>query len=176
MRDFALGSLLAAAALPLLLAVEPAFPGPAVAVRAAVFDFEWIDTSLEGATGGLRQDEQARLHALGERLRRELTASGRFELVDTTPLEDAARQSNLQACGGCDAHMAKALGAAIAITGTVQKVSNLILNINIYTRDAETGRLLTVSSADMRGNTDESWSRTLDWLVKNRLLAQDAAR
>jgi hypothetical protein len=23
----------------------------------------------------------------------------------------------------------------------------------------------------MRGNTDESWSRTLDWLVRNRLLA-----
>ena len=26
-------------------------------------------------------------------------------------------------------------------------------------------------SADMRGNTDETWSRTLDWLVRNRLLA-----
>jgi hypothetical protein len=25
-------------------------------------------------------------------------------------------------------------------------------------------------SADMRGNTDETWSRTLDWLVRNRLL------
>jgi hypothetical protein len=26
-------------------------------------------------------------------------------------------------------------------------------------------------SADMRGNTDQTWSRTLDWLVRNRLLA-----
>jgi len=24
---------------------------------------------------------------------------------------------------------------------------------------------------DMRGNTDESWSRALDWLVRNYLLA-----
>jgi hypothetical protein len=26
-------------------------------------------------------------------------------------------------------------------------------------------------SADMRGNTDETWLRALDWLVHNRLLA-----
>jgi hypothetical protein len=30
----------------------------------AVFDFEFIDTSLEGATNGLRADEQARLARL----------------------------------------------------------------------------------------------------------------
>jgi uncharacterized protein YeeX (DUF496 family) len=52
-----------------------------------------------------------------------------------------------------------------------QKVSNLILNMNIYVRDASTGATIVGMSADMRGNTDESWSRTLDWLVRNRLLA-----
>jgi hypothetical protein len=170
MRIFVLGSLLALSA----LAQWPSSAaGP---VRAAVFDFEWIDTSLEGAMGGLRQDEQQRLQELGGRLRRELAASGRFELVDVAPVAEEARRSNLQACGGCDARMARALGAQLAITGTVQKVSNLILNINIYMRDAKTGRLLAASSADMRGNTEESWFRTLDWLVKNRLLADDASR
>jgi Protein of unknown function (DUF2380) len=142
-------------------------------VPAAVFDFEWIDTSLEGGMNGLRADEQERLRMLGERLRRELAESGRFELVDIAPNAEQARHSNLQACGGCDARMARELGAKLAITGTVQKVSNLILNINIYTRDAATGRLLAVSSADMRGNTEESWFRTLDWIVKNRLLADE---
>lgn len=175
MRGFLLGLFCA-----LSLFVGPAraqSPSAAIApLRAAVFDFEWIDTSLEGAQGALRQDEQQRLRELGERLRRELAASGRFELVDITPVAAEARGSNLQACGGCDARMAKVLGARLAITGTVQKVSNLILNINIYMRDAETGRLLFVSSADMRGNTEESWTRTLDWLVKNRLLAEDTSR
>jgi hypothetical protein len=145
-------------------------------VRAAVFDFEWIDTSLEGAIGGRREDEQQRLRELDKRLRRELADSGRFLLIDTAPVAEQAQHSNLQACGGCDARMARALGAQLTITGTVQKVSNLILNINVYTRDAETGRLLAVSSADMRGNTKESWSRTLDWLVKNRLFADEAGR
>jgi putative ABC transport system permease protein len=40
--------------------------------------------------------------------------------------------------------------------GVVQKVSNLILNINVYLRDAHTGHLVTSMSVDFRGNTDES--------------------
>ena len=69
--------------------------------------------------------------------------------------------------------MAKRLGAELAITGTVQKVSNLILNMNIYVRDVSSGATVTAMSADMRGNTDESWSRALDYLIRNRLLAPD---
>ena len=30
---------------------------------------------------------------------------------------------------------------------------------------------IAVMNADFRGNTDESWSRALGWLVRNRLLA-----
>jgi Protein of unknown function (DUF2380) len=53
----------------------------------------------------------------------------------------------------------------------VQKVSALILSMNIYMRDAHTGHLVTAMSADFRGNTDESWSRTTSYLLRNRLLA-----
>jgi hypothetical protein len=66
---------------------------------------------------------------------------------------------------------AQQLGADLAITGVVQKVSNLILNMNIYLRDTHTGRLVTAMSADFRGNTDVSWSRTTSYLLRNRLLA-----
>jgi hypothetical protein len=53
----------------------------------------------------------------------------------------------------------------------VHQISNLILNMNIYVRDASSGATIAAMSADMRGNTDETWSRTLNWLVRNRLLA-----
>jgi hypothetical protein len=145
--------------------------GPAVAQSVAVFDFELIDTSLEGAIRGARLDEQERLARLSDQLRQLLRASGRFSLVDITPIASEAQASNLQACGGCDIQLARRIGAELAITGTVQKVSNLILNMNIYVRDASSGATIAAMSADMRGNTDESWSRTLDWLVRNRLLA-----
>jgi DNA polymerase II small subunit/DNA polymerase delta subunit B len=43
--------------------------------------------------------------------------------------------------------------------------------MNIYLRDAHTGRLIASMSADFRSNTDESWSRTMSFLLRNRLLA-----
>ena len=61
----------------------------------------------------------------------------------------------------------------LSITGTVQKVSNLILNISIYVRDVANGNLIMSMSADMRGNTDDIWSRALRWLIKNRLLTSN---
>jgi len=58
------------------------------------------------------------------------------------------------------------------VTGTVQKVSNLFLNLNIYLRDAKDDRLLQSMSADFRGNTGESWSRALSYLIRNKLLVE----
>jgi len=52
----------------------------------------------------------------------------------------------------------------------VQKVSNLILNINVYIEDAQSGRMEFIRSVDIRGNTDESWRRGLDYLLRNYLL------
>ncbi|MGY8664363.1 DUF3280 domain-containing protein [Bradyrhizobium sp. UFLA05-109] len=138
--------------------------------KLAVFDFELIDTSLPGEFYGSKPENE-RMLRIGGQLRKELAQSGKFQVVDIAPVSDAARHSNLQACGGCDVKLAGQLGADLEITGVVQKVSNLILNLNIYLRDVHTGNLVTAASADMRGNTDESWSRTMSYLIRNRLLA-----
>jgi hypothetical protein len=139
--------------------------------QVAVFDFELIDTSLQGEVDGPRSDEQGRLMRAGDQVRKALADSGRFTVLDIAPVNVAAHGSNLQACGGCEVALARQLGADLVITGTVQKVSNLILNINVYLRDVHTGQLVTVMSADMRGNTDESWTRATNYLLRNRLLA-----
>jgi len=139
--------------------------------KLAVFDLEMIDTSLQGEVSGPQADEQVRLKHVGDQVRKELAESGKFRVLDIAPVNAAAHGSNLQACGGCDRKLADELGADLEITGVVQKVSNLILNINLYLRDVHTGQLLAGVSADMRGNTDESWSRTTNYLVHNRLLA-----
>ena len=139
--------------------------------KIAVFDFEMIDSSLQGELNGKRADEQERLKKTGDQVRRELGESGKFRLLDIAPVNAAAHQNNLQACGGCDAKLARELGTDLYVTGTVQKVSNLILNVNVYLHDAQSGKLITAASADMRGNTDESWSRATHYLMKERLLA-----
>jgi hypothetical protein len=144
--------------------------------KVAVFDFELVDTSLQGEVDGPRRDEQGRLMRAGDQLRKALAESGKFVLLDIAPVNDAAHGSNLQACGGCDVQYAQQLGADLAITGVVQKVSNLILNMNVYLRDAHTGHLITSMSADFRGNTDESWSRAASYLLRSRLLAPNYGR
>jgi hypothetical protein len=157
----------------MLLALMPLAGSPAAAEppKVAIFDFELLDTSLQGAVKGAQADEQRRLKDVTEQLRNALTESAKFVVMDITPVNAAAHASNLQSCGGCDVQYAQKLGADLAITGLVQKVSELILNMNIYLRDAHTGKLITAMSADFRGNTDESWSRALSYLVRNRLLA-----
>jgi len=139
--------------------------------QVAVFDFEFIDTSLQGEVDGPRPDEQGRLMRAGDQVRKALADSGKFTVLDIAPVNVAAHGSNLQACGGCEVQLARQIGADLVITGTVQKVSNLILNINFYLHDVPTGQLVIAMSADMRGNTDESWTRAAGYLLRNRLLA-----
>jgi hypothetical protein len=152
----------------MLLVCSPATAEP---LKAAVFDFELLDTSLQGEMKGPQADEQQRLKDVTEQLRKGLADAGKFVVLDIAPVSAAAHASNLQACGGCDVQYAQQLGADLAITGVVQKVSALILNMNIYLRDAHTGELIKVMSADFRSNTDESWSRAMSYLLRNRLLA-----
>jgi len=159
-----------AAGLAFLFAVLLATLAAAEKPRVAVFGFELIDTSLEGEISGPRADEQARLIAVSDQLRRELTESGRYTLIDVAPMRDKIESARpLHGCNGCEADIARELGAEISMAGTVQKVSNLILNINLYTRDASTGRLLGTYSVDIRGNTDASWSRGVSYIIRNRL-------
>jgi Protein of unknown function (DUF2380) len=146
-------------------------PARADPLKAAVFDFELLDTSLQGEVNGPQADEQRRLKEAAEQLRKALAEAGKFVVLDIAPVNAAAHARNLQACGGCDVQYAQQLGADLAITGLVQKVSALVLNMNIYLRNAHTGRLITSMSAEFRGNTDESWSRAASFLLRNRLLA-----
>jgi hypothetical protein len=157
--------------LAIALAVLVCSPAAAEPLKAAVFDFELLDTSLQGEMKGPQADEQRRINDITEQLRRGLADAGKFVIMDISPVNAAVHASNLQSCGGCDVDYARELGADLAITGVVQKVSALILNMNIYLRDAHTGQLVTGMSADFRGNTDESWSRTMSYLLRNRLLA-----
>src|SRR5258705_9591806 len=130
-------------------------PGRADTPKLAIFDFELLDTSLEGEMRGPQADEHDRLIRISDQVRRQLTDSGKFELLDISPVKTAAEGSNLQACGGCDVQYAQRIGADLVITGVMKKVSTLILNLTIFVRDGHTGQLTTASNADFRGNTDE---------------------
>jgi hypothetical protein len=140
----------------------------------AVFDFELIDRSLEGEIKGTNSAEQQRLGLLSEQLRKWLAAVGRREVCDMSPIAAETKAANLYGCG-CIQRLASSVGAELAITGVVQKVSNLILNITIYVLDVRTNKRIVVVPVDIRSNTDRSWTRGLDWLIEHRLAGALAA-
>jgi hypothetical protein len=149
----------------------------AAAPKAAVFPFELIDTSEEGELNGQRADESRRLAMLTDTLRKRIAESGAYQVVDLSrQAAEIEKGAPIYKCNGCEIDIAKAVGADVAVVCTVQKVSNLILNINIYVKNAKTEVMEKVMSADIRGNTDESWMRGLSWLIRNRLLVQDEPR
>ena len=150
----------------------PTFAAPAPPLSVVVLDFEPIDTSLEGASRGVDTAETARLALISGLLRDLLAASGKYQIVAQAPAAAQIADAGLiHGCNGCEAAIAGALGAQRVVTGTVQKVSTLILTLSIFERDVATGRNLQVATAQIRGNTDQSWARGVQWLVRNQLLA-----
>ncbi len=155
----------------IVLPVWTVLLGPASALAstptAVVFPFAFIDTSPEPP----RADELARLHDAGQELRRLLVQSQRYVVIETASTKAKAAGTDFVNCQSCAVTEAKELGADVAIIGWVQKVSNLILNINAVIRSAATGDIVSAGSVDIRGNTDESWTRGVRYLAANRLLA-----
>lgn len=130
----------------------------------AVFDFSLIDTSPAPPTPA----ELDRLHRLGDQLRSDLAA--RYRIVDTQPVAAGlSGMMSIRGCNGCELDLARQLGAEQLAYGWVQKVSNLILNVNLVIEDVASGKQLQAESVDIRGNTDESWSRGLRYLLHERM-------
>jgi len=133
----------------------------------AVFDFALNNTSPAAST----PDEMARLQRLDQQLRDGLRS--RFTLVDMVPVQDKlARVDSIRGCNGCELDLARKVGAQQVAYGWVQKVSNLILNVNLVVEDVATGKTLHADSIDVRGNTDESWTRGLRYLLNERMFRE----
>ncbi len=137
--------------------------------KAAWFGVHFIDTSTEGEVNGPRADETARLAMIADYIAEGLKAGG-FTLVDLAPAQaELDRTVNPEHCNGCDTAIARDLGADYSIVSEVQKVSNLILAINIYVRDARTGAQVAGQAVDIRGNTDDTWQRGVRYILKNNI-------
>ncbi|MBC6444187.1 MAG: DUF3280 domain-containing protein [Alphaproteobacteria bacterium GM202ARS2] len=165
--------------------VAVASPAPARAEskpKLAVFKCELFDTS--GSKDLKVQQEQAqRLNLVTQVIKDDIDRRGVYTIVDTSraneldsPHARFAAEGLFRECPGCEAEVAAQLGADLSMGCLIQKVSNLILNINYYIRDAKTERLQAQYSAAIRGNTDQTWVRSALWLLKNRVFEDPAAK
>jgi hypothetical protein len=138
--------------------------------RVAFFGFFLINTSLQPT----QPAEEKRLEMLDTVLRDQLAGAGRFSFVPIPPevQKQAVVGSGFPNCNGCERDLAEKTGAEWVAWGTVQKVSNLILNINLYMEDVQIGRIEFAYSVDIRGNTNESWRHGLNYMIRNYVLEQ----
>ena len=134
----------------------------------AILDFELVDDQHELSPATI---EYQRLRAIRDQLQEEFAKSHLYRVVDLGPASELIKkyqsETQLHACNGCELEIARSLHADRVLIGWVQKVSNLILNINIQIEDAATGAVLLNKSVDLRGNTDETWRRGVSYLVRS---------
>ena len=156
----------APALLALLTLLAPVASGADPLGKVAFFGLHLLDESLQTQTNGPDPAEMERLHGLDEMIRTRFTDGG-YTLMDLSPIQDQLdRVVNPAKCYGCDTRMAAELGADFALVGEVQKVSNLILTMNLQLRDAQTGETVKGRVVDIRANTDEAWQRGMRYILK----------
>lgn len=159
---------IAALTAALLAASMPALAAPP---KAAVFDFQYSNLSPVPTDTA----DTARLQRVSDQFRALLTEKGLFAIVSTAPVrEEVLKGPKLRLCNGCAETFARKLGAEVAITGEVQKVSNLILNLNVYVKPLAGQTAEKAYSVDLRGDTDESFDRGIRFLVRNNMEADNS--
>jgi len=120
--------------------------------------------------------ERGRLHAIEEIFRSQLESTGKFRFIPASAdIQSKINEGqSIGDCGGCEIDYGVKSGADVSAWIVVQKVSNLILNINLYMVDVSQRKIMLTQSVDIRGNTDQSWTRGMNYLVKNHILGDRA--
>jgi hypothetical protein len=133
-----------------------------------------LDVELTGDLGGpeIVPEHQARLKLASAKLRESLSQTGLYQLVDNTPAQGAidemrSRYLYLHDCNGCDLDIARQLGADQVLVIWVNRVSALILSLTYEIHDVATGQVTARKSFGFRGDNDTSWTRAIDYLVRD---------
>jgi hypothetical protein len=164
----------ACAALLAALVLAP-LSAPASAEGAAPKSSAMLGVFFQNDNEGYEQTsdaERARMVAIESQFKTALEATGKYQFV---PMKadvqaDITKGQMIAECGGCEIDYGKRLGADTITWVRVQKISNLIMNLNVYMADVETRKMTFLHSVDIRNNTDESWSRSMTYLLNNYFL------
>jgi hypothetical protein len=133
-----------------------------------------LDVELTGDSGGpaFASEHQARLALASTKLRESLARTGLYQLVDSTPAQKTleglkSQYLYLHDCNGCDLDVGRQLGADQVLVAWVNRVSGLILSVTYEIHDVATGQITARKSFDFRGDNDTSWTRAIEYMVRD---------
>jgi hypothetical protein len=151
-----------------LSALAAATPVPA---GLAMFEFELEDESAGAESTGPTASDLTSLVDATDAVRKLLAESGRYHLIDgRSASADVVKTHTLHDCGGCDAAIARELGADQSLVGVVRRVSRTEYTVRFEIRDARTGAIVSNADSGLRMGANYSWSRGAVRLVRDRLL------
>ena len=156
-------------------AIQPCSAGDPALTKIAIFAFELNDKSAGG--GIIAQDaiDTENLKISTDEARRMLSASGRYSLIDaSSAAADVVSAGGIQHCDGCEAPLAKKLGADQSMAGIITRVNRTEYTMQILVRDAQTGAVVSNAFTGLRMGANYAWPRGVKWLMDNRILAQRA--
>ena len=148
---------------------QPASAAAGALRKLAVLDFELVDDHNNPLT---KAAQEVRLANATLQLQRELSQRQLYAVVDPAPSQELQRklrsqQEYLHRCDDCADQVGRLLGADLVMATWVQKVSELILNLNVQIFDTQKQQVVFSKSVDMRGNDDVSWTRAVRYLVRD---------
>lgn len=147
----------------------PRAPGDGALPKLAVLDFELIDDQNNPLT---KAAQGVRLRKATQQLQQELAERRLYDVVDPAPSaalqgELRSQQAFLYRCDDCADQVGALLGVDLVMGTWVQKVSELILNLNVQVYDRRRRQVVFSKSVDMRSNDDVSWTRAVRYLVRD---------
>jgi hypothetical protein len=148
-------------------AEEGANPPP---VKIAVFDFELDDQSPAASLLNEATSAAASMHKVSAEARLELARSGRYSVIDASKTDmNAVANKSFRGCDGCEAGMARDLGAEQALIGVVKRATQTDYYVWIQIRDARTGKILDQQMANFAGGED-GWPSGVRMLIRHQIL------
>jgi hypothetical protein len=158
-------------ALGLALAATVTAEVTAPVVKIAVFEFELEDLSPASALLGEATSSAASMSKVSEVARQELERSGRYRIVDVKPADAPPLKARaLRNCDGCEAEIARQLGADESLIGVVRRVTQTDYYVVVQIRDARDGKLLNAQEANFAGG-EEGWPSGVRMLIRHQVLA-----
>jgi hypothetical protein len=149
--------------------VTGAVPARAEPVSIAVLNCGLIDDNAAYNDADTNRAQAARIEMVSNTVRAQLDASQRYRVADNSRAAELIARlgatQDLTSCDDCARQVGRALGVEQVGVCWVQKVSNLILNLNLRVEDVASGKTVFQRSVDIRGNTDLSWRRGATALV-----------
>lgn len=141
------------------------------AVKLAIFSFEFEDMGAAASAGDIAASDSQHLADVTKSVRDLFAQSGHYSLVDVGGAEAAeVKARTLRKCDGCDAAIARQLGAEQSFVGVVKRITRTEYTVRYQIRDAHTGSVLSSADSGLRMGADYSWSRGAVRLIKDRLL------